>query len=331
MSTEAFEDFYFRVCAGVDYAQMDKAMQAAGRADGQDRPRAHHGPGHGSDVQHQRASAPSAAAASATSPTARCSPAPCKDSVNGMIQFNCETLYRGTIFNSIQLEFKNGKVIEAMPTATANTKKLNEILDADEGARYIGEWSLGFNPHIIKPMKDILFDEKIAGSFPPHPRPGLRGSRQRQPQPGALGHGLHPSKDYGGGEIYFDGKLIRKDGLFVMPKLKGLNPEKLGGFAMAIDQGASSKHKLVGRFVMSCEKTELHFTKPRLSTIMTRPRNNLRPENSTQTRSGLKFVTSGSSNCHPRQIISMPKAFGTTCPRDDLVHSTRRQIRHSNW
>ena len=63
-----------------------------------------------------------------------------RDSVNGTIQFNCETLYRGTIFNNIRLEFKNGKIVEATASSDANTKKLNEILDADEGARYIGEW-----------------------------------------------------------------------------------------------------------------------------------------------------------------------------------------------
>jgi aminopeptidase len=153
---------------------------------------------------------------------------PVKDSINGTIQYNCETLYRGTIFNGIKLEFKDGKVVNGVAASAAMTEKLNEILDADEGARYIGEWSLAFNPHILSPMKDILFDEKIAGSF--HLTPGQaykeadNGNRSQ----------IHwdmvciQRKDYGGGEIWFDGKLVRKDGLFVMPKLKGLNPQKLG-------------------------------------------------------------------------------------------------------
>ena len=108
-----------------------------------------------------------------------------------------------------------------------NTEKLNEILDSDEGARYIGEFSLAFNPHILHPMRDILFDEKIAGSF--HFTPGQaydiagNGNKSR----------IHwdmvdiQRRDYGGGEVWFDGKLIRKDGLFVLPALKKLNPDYL--------------------------------------------------------------------------------------------------------
>jgi aminopeptidase len=103
-------------------------------------------------------------------PDGECFTCPVRDSVNGTIAFNCETLYRGTVFNNIRLVMKNGKVAEASAESPDNTKKLNEILDSDEGARYIGEWSLAFNPYILKPMKDILFDEKIAGSF--HFTPG---------------------------------------------------------------------------------------------------------------------------------------------------------------
>jgi aminopeptidase len=143
-----------------------------------------------------------------------------------VIQFNCETLYRGTIFNNIRLAFKDGRVTDA--AAGGDTAKLNEILDADEGARYIGEWSLAFNPHILRPMKDILFDEKIAGSF--HLTPGQayeeadNGNRSQ----------VHwdmvciQRPEYGGGEIYFDDVLVRKDGLFVLPDLQGLNPASLG-------------------------------------------------------------------------------------------------------
>ena len=112
-------------------------------------------------------------------------------------------------------------------TAESDSDKLNEILDADEGARYIGEWSLAFNPYILKPMKDILFDEKIAGSF--HLTPGQayeeadNGNRSQ----------VHwdmvciQRPEYGGGEIYFDDVLIRKDGLFTLPELQALNPDAL--------------------------------------------------------------------------------------------------------
>ena len=122
---------------------------------------------------------------------------------------------------------KDGKIIKA--EAGANTKKLNEILDTDEGARYFGEWSLGFNPHVLHPMKDTLFDEKIAGSF--HLTPG-----NAYPPPGGNGNksAIHwdticiQRPEYGGGEIWFDGVLIRKDGLFTLPELAGLNPDQLG-------------------------------------------------------------------------------------------------------
>jgi aminopeptidase len=122
---------------------------------------------------------------------------------------------------------KDGKIIDA--SAGDNTHKLNEILDTDEGARYIGEFAIGFNPYILHPMKDTLFDEKIAGSF--HFTPG-----NAYPPPGGNGNksAIHwdtvmiQRADYGGGEIWFDDVLIRKDGLFTLPELQALNPEQLG-------------------------------------------------------------------------------------------------------
>jgi len=120
--------------------------------------------------------------------------------------------YAGTKFENVRLEFKDGKIIKAMAN---NPKRLNEILDTDAGARYVGEFSLGFNPHILNPICDILFDEKIAGSLHFTPGQGLRGMRQWQPLGGALGHGIDPAPEWGGGEVWFDGELIRKDGVFV--------------------------------------------------------------------------------------------------------------------
>jgi aminopeptidase len=225
MSTEAFEEFYFRVCAGVDYAQMAEAQKPLHELmDRTDRVRI---TGAGTELTFRKKGIPTIpCAGEANIPDGEIFTCPVRDSVNGVIQFNCETLYRGTIFNNIRLAFKDGKVTDA--TAGSDTAKLNEILDADEGARYIGEWSLAFNPHILKPMKDILFDEKIAGSF--HLTPGQayeeadNGNRSQ----------VHwdmvciQRPEYGGGEIYFDDVLIRKDGLFVLPELQGLNPASLG-------------------------------------------------------------------------------------------------------
>ena len=152
---------------------------------------------------------------------------PTLDSAEGVVQFNCETLYRGTVFNNIRLTMRGGKVAEASADSEANTRKLNEILDSDDGSRRIGEFAIGYNPYIQKPMKDILFDEKIAGSF--HFTPG-----QAYDYPGNGNKSqIHwdmvciQRADYGGGEIWFDGKLIRKDGLFLLPELKALNPDQL--------------------------------------------------------------------------------------------------------
>jgi aminopeptidase len=149
---------------------------------------------------------------------------PVKDSVNGVIQFNTPTIYAGTKFENVRLEFKDGKVIKAIGS---NTKRLNEILDTDAGARYIGEFAIGFNPYILNPMCDILFDEKIAGSL--HFTPGQAYEIADNGNRSAVHWDmvLIQRKEWGGGEIWFDGELIRKDGLFVTKDLKALNPQNL--------------------------------------------------------------------------------------------------------
>ena len=148
----------------------------------------------------------------------------CKDSVEGHIQFNAETLYHGTVFNDIRLEFEKGKVVKA---TGSDEEKLNSILDTDEGGRFIGEFAIAFNPYITEPMRDILFDEKIAGSF--HFTPGnaydIADNGNRSDIHWDMV--LIQRPDYGGGEIWFDDVLIRKDGVFVIPELKGLNQENL--------------------------------------------------------------------------------------------------------
>jgi aminopeptidase len=149
---------------------------------------------------------------------------PVKNSINGRIQFNTPTLYAGTKFENVCLEFKDGKVVQA---TSNNTKRLNEILDTDAGARYTGEFSLGFNPHILNPMCDILFDEKIAGSL--HLTPGQAYEECDNGNRSAVHWDmvLIQRPEWGGGEIWFDGELIRKDGKFLPKDLRGLNPENL--------------------------------------------------------------------------------------------------------
>ena len=147
--------------------------------------------------------------------------APIKDSVNGVITYNTKSPYRGDVYENITLKFENGKIIDA--TCNGDNNKLNEIFDTDEGSRYIGEFSLGLNPKITEPMGDILFDEKIIGSI--HFTPGQAYADAFN----GNNSGIHwdlvliQRSEYGGGEIYFDHELIRKDGLFVKPELIHLN------------------------------------------------------------------------------------------------------------
>jgi aminopeptidase len=224
-STEAFEDFYFNVCAKVDYAKM--AQAAAPLHDLMDRTDRVRITAPGTELTFSKKGIGTVPCAGESNiPDGEIFTCPVRESVNGTITFNAETLYRGTVFNNIRLTFKNGKIVEA--EAGANTSALNDILDADEGARYIGEWSLAFNPYITTPMKDILFDEKIAGSF--HLTPGQayeeadNGNRSQ----------VHwdmvmiQTEAFGGGDIYFDDVLVRHNGLFVLPELVGLNPDRLG-------------------------------------------------------------------------------------------------------
>ncbi len=147
--------------------------------------------------------------------------APVRDSVNGTITYNTPSPYQGRIYNHVKLTFENGKIIKA--EADNNNEELNEIFNTDEGARYVGEFSLGFNPKILYPMGDILFDEKILGSL--HFTPGRAYKDCYNGNDSAIHWDmvLIQRKDYGGGEIYFDDVLIRKDGIFVLPELQQLN------------------------------------------------------------------------------------------------------------
>lgn len=227
MSTEAFEDFYFKVCAEVNYAKMEEASKPL--ADLMRKTDQVHITGPGTDLRFSiKGIGAKPCSGDRNIPDGECFSCPVRESVNGTIQFNCETLYRGTVFNNIKLALKNGKVVDASADSAENTKKLNEILDSDAGARYVGEWSLAYNPQILRPMKDILFDEKIAGSF--HFTPGNAYED--------VGNGnksqIHwdmvciQRPEYGGGEIKLDGKTVRKDGIFTTPELAGLNPDRLG-------------------------------------------------------------------------------------------------------
>jgi aminopeptidase len=224
LSTEAFEDFYFRVCT-LDYRRMVPGMKALG--DLMRRTDRVQIKGPGTDLRFSiKGIGAEECGGTKNIPDGEVFSCPVKESVEGVLQYNAPTVYLGTSFDNIRLVFKNGRIVEA--TAN-NTKRLNEILDSDAGSRYIGEFAIGFNPHILQPMRDILFDEKIAGSF--HFTPGQAyedcGNGNKSQVHWDMVCIQRP--EYGGGEIRFDGRLIRKDGLFVTPALQKLNPAYLLG------------------------------------------------------------------------------------------------------
>jgi aminopeptidase len=221
-SLEAFEDFYFNVC-NLDYGKMSKAMdKLVGLMNRTDMV---HITGRNTDLIFSIKDIPVIKCDGEFNiPDGEVFTAPIKNSVNGRIVYNCPAVYQGTTFENISLYFENGKIIRA---ESSNTERINKIFDIDEGARYVGEFSLGVNPYITAPIKDTLFDEKITGSF--HFTPGKCYKEASNGNDSAIHWDLVciQTPEYGGGEIYFDDVLIRKDGRFVTSELGCLNPENL--------------------------------------------------------------------------------------------------------
>lgn len=220
MSLEQFENFLLDVCL-VDYSKMNEAMQSLKTLmEKTDKVRL---VAPGTDLTFSIKGMPAIpCAGDCNIPDGEVFTAPIKDSVNGVIQYNTASPYQGTVFSNVCLEFKDGKIIKA--TADNNVEQLNEIFNSDEGARYVGEFAIGVNPLIQHPMGDILFDEKIDGSL--HFTPGQAYEEADNGNRSAIHWDLVliQRPEYGGGSIYFDDVLIRKDGRFVLSELECLNP-----------------------------------------------------------------------------------------------------------
>ena len=222
MSSEAFEDFYFDVCT-MDYSLLIPGMEALkNRLLETDEV---HIQGPGTDLKFSIKDINAIPCGGRRNiPDGEVFTCPVRDSVQGQITYNTPTVYQGNSFDNVCLKFQDGKIIEA---TGSDTQRLNDILDQDEGARYIGEFAIGFNPYIMEPMRDILFDEKIAGSF--HFTPGQAYEEADNGNKSQVHWDLVciQRPEYGGGTIHFDGELVREDGLFVPEDLQALNPEKL--------------------------------------------------------------------------------------------------------
>ncbi|QDS98738.1 aminopeptidase [Adhaeretor mobilis] len=218
MSSAAFEDFYFDVCT-ADYAAMGRAQEPlVKRMEAADKVRI---VSPGTELTFSIKDIPVIPCnGDRNIPDGEVFTAPVRDSINGVIKFNTQSRYQGTVFSDIEFEFKDGQIVRA---ESSDTERLNAILDSDEGARYCGEWSMGTNNRVRHPMLDTLFDEKIGGSF--HLTPGQAYEEANNGNNSQIHWDLVLIQrvDYGGGEIYFDDELLRKDGHFVPKDLQGLN------------------------------------------------------------------------------------------------------------
>ena len=223
-STEAFEDFYFDVCT-LDYSAMAGAAEALRKRMAETDAVHLKGPGDTDLTFSIKGIGAVPCTGSHNIPDGEVFSAPVRDSVNGVIAFNTPTLYHGNAFKNVRLTFESGKVVEA--TADQGGEELEAIFNTDEGARYVGEFAIGFNPFVLEPMMDILFDEKIAGSL--HFTPGQAYDEADNGNRSDIHWDLVliQRPEYGGGEIVFDGETVRKDGQFVGEELEGLNPENL--------------------------------------------------------------------------------------------------------
>jgi aminopeptidase len=222
MSTEAFENFYFDVC-NLDYPRLSKALKPL--VERMEAAKTVQITGPETDLRFSIEGIPVVPCSGEMNiPDGEVFTSPVKDSVEGFVRFNAPTVYQGNSFDDVRLVFKGGKIVEA-DCSGGDVKKLRKILDSDDGASYIGEWSIGCNPRILHPMRDILFDEKIAGSF--HLTPGNAYDEADNGNRSKVHWDLVQIQrpDYGGGIIAFDGEPIRVDGRFIPSELQPLDPE----------------------------------------------------------------------------------------------------------
>ncbi len=221
-STEDFEQFYFDVCT-MDYAAMSRAMDPlVALMQRTDKVRI---TAPGTDLTFSIKGIPAVKCdGQCNIPDGEVYTAPVRESVQGTLRYNTPTVHSGITHEGVTLRFERGKIVEA---SSSNTAELTRVLDTDEGSRYVGEFAIGVNPYIHHAMKDTLFDEKIAGSF--HFTPGNCYDEAPNGNKSAIHWDmvLIQTPAYGGGEMYFDGVLVRRDGQFVLPELLGLNPDQL--------------------------------------------------------------------------------------------------------
>lgn len=235
MSFPQFENFYRDVCL-VDYNAMSAAVQPLKKIMTEGKKVHILSPAQETDLTFSIEGIPAIPCTGTVNiPDGECFTAPVKDSINGTIKFGPSS-YNGQKFQFIRLTFRDGHIEDAVAENAERTAMLNRMLDTDDGARYVGEFAINFNPYIKHPTGSILFDEKIDGGL--HLAMGACYDDAPNGNKSAVHWDMvHIQRpDYGGGEIWIDDRLIRRDGIFVVPELEALNPENLkkgGGGAPA--------------------------------------------------------------------------------------------------
>lgn len=222
MSTQAFEEFYFDVC-GLDYAKMGGAMDAlVAYMDKTDKVRL---VARDTDITFSIKGYPAVKCYGRRNiPDGEVYVGPVPGSANGTITYNVPCDYLGFVYDQVRFTFRDGRIVEASGN---DTERVNRLLDTDDGSRTLGEFALGINPKITRPIVNTLFDEKMTGSL--HLTPGNAYAASNNGNVSAVHWDLVQlhTPQYGGGEVWFDDVLVRKDGRFVVRELECLNPENL--------------------------------------------------------------------------------------------------------
>lgn len=134
---------------------------------------------------------------------------PVEDSADGWVRFTYPAVHEGVEVNEVELRFEAGRVSQA--TAAKNQDFLRSTLDTDAGAHYLGEWAIGNNPRLDRFIKNILFDEKLGGSF--HMALGAGYPETGSKNESAI-HWDMICDMRQGGQIFVDGELFYESGRF---------------------------------------------------------------------------------------------------------------------
>lgn len=206
MTLAQYEDFLYGACL-LDWQELAAVMRK--RADRFEKADEVHLVGQGTDLRFSIKGRPGMVDdAHLNMPGGEFFFSPIEDSAEGVITYSeYPTIYMGSLVEGVRLEFRGGKVVNA--TAKSNEEFLVKMLDADEGARYLGELGVGCNPGITTAMRDTLYDEKINGTI--HLAVGagfpFLGGKNVSHVHWDMVKDLHD-----GGKILLDGEVVQENG-----------------------------------------------------------------------------------------------------------------------